>query len=365
MPLPGSTAVSDVGPVERVGLIVIAATGSRLAVSSPAPAPAASPRAGAILIIVPESGMNTTEPKAILTIAMMAAFADGRDSEVERGALRRMTDSFGPEAGINLWEIYQDVVTRRRPLGEIAAQLVTPEARTMAYDMAASVCEADGSVNGPEAQFLDALRKALNLQEVAAPAAAPPVIEDPAPGPDAPSATLEPVDTGAIDKMIINYAILNSALELLPGGLATIAILPLQMRMVYRIGKKYGFSLDRGHIRDFLATAGVGLAAQAVENVARHLLGGLAGGLLGGMGRMVVGAGTGAAFTFAGTYAIGQLANRYYAGGRRMESSVLRDTYTRLLAEGRDLFGQHAGAVQARAGTLNPADVIHLARSPR
>jgi uncharacterized protein (DUF697 family) len=164
--------------------------------------------------------------------------------------------------------------------------------------------------------------------------------------------------------MVINYSILNGALELLPHNLATMAIVPLQMRMVYRIGHRYGYTLDRGHIRDFLATAGVGLAAQAVEGMARRFLGGLAGQLLGGVGRAVVGAGTGAAFAFAGTYAIGQLANRYYAGGRKMDTAVLRDTYARLLAEGRTLFSQHAGAVQSRASTLRPTDVIDLVRNP-
>jgi len=99
--------------------------------------------------------------------------------------------------------------------------------------------------------------------------------------------------------------------------------------------------------------------------MARRFLGGLAGQLLGGAGRLIVGAGTGAAFAFAGTYAIGQLANRYYAGGRKMDTAVLRDTYARLLTEGKSLFGQHAGAVQSRARTLNPADVIDLVRNPR
>jgi uncharacterized protein (DUF697 family)/tellurite resistance protein len=322
--------------------------------------------------------MNTTEQKAVLTIAMMAAFADGENSEAERTALRSMAESFGPDAGINLWEIYQDVVTRRCALSEVAAQLVTPEARTMAYDMAAGVCEADGTVNYRERAFLDSLHAALNLgatasvplgSAVAAPASSsaappPPMSAAPSAEPGTVPPLLEPVDTEAIDKMIINYSILNGALELLPHGLATMAIVPLQMRMVFRVGKKYGYALDRGHIRDFLATAGVGLAAQAVENVARQILGGLAGRLLGGPGRLLVGTGTEAAFAFAGTYAIGQLANRYYAGGRKMESAVLRDTYARLLAEGKGLFGRHAGDVQSRARTLNPTDVINLVRNP-
>ena len=311
--------------------------------------------------------MNTSEQKAVLTIAMMAAFADGENSEVERTALRSMAESFGPDAQVNLWDIYQDVVDRRRPLSDVTAQLVTPEARAMAYDMATGVCEADGTVNDRERAFLDSLRGALNLGAATSPPP-PPASAAPAAGPGAVPPLLEPVDTGAIDKMIINYSILNGALELLPHGLATMAIVPLQMRMVYRIGKRYGYALDRGHIRDFLATAGVGLASQAVESAARRVLGGLGGSLLGGLGRAVMSVGASGAFGafgFAGTYAIGQLANRYYAGGRKMDTAVLRDTYARLLTEGRGLFSQHAGAVQARASTLNPADVINLVRNPQ
>jgi uncharacterized protein (DUF697 family)/tellurite resistance protein len=309
--------------------------------------------------------MNLSEQKAVLTVAMMAAFADGENSEVERTALRHMTESFGPESQVNLWEIYQDVVTRRRPLGEVVAGLTSPEARAMAFDMASGVCEADGTVNERERAFLDSLRAALNLASSAVP---PPLVSPPpsaqAGAPGVPPPRLEPVDSEAIDKMILNYSILNGALEILPHDLATMAIVPLQMRMVYRIGERHGYPLDRGHIRDFLATAGVGLAAQAVENVARRLIGGLAGSLFGGLGRAVVGVGTGGSVGFAGTYAIGQLANRYYAGGRKMETAVLRDTYSRLLVEGKGLFGQHAGAVQARASTLRPGDVIDLVRNP-
>lgn len=40
---------------------------------------------------------------------------------------------------------------------------------------------------------------------------------------------------------------------------------------------------------------------------------------------------TGMAFSFATTYALGQLAKRYYAGGRVMSTELLRDTFQDLL----------------------------------
>jgi len=106
--------------------------------------------------------MNISEQRAVLTIAMMAAFADGENSEVERAALRRMAESFGPDSPVNFWEIYQDVVARRRPLDAVIADLASAEARTMAFDMAAGVCEADGTVNEKERAFLEDLRNVLN-----------------------------------------------------------------------------------------------------------------------------------------------------------------------------------------------------------
>ena len=71
-----------------------------------------------------------------------------------------------------------------------------------------------------------------------------------------------------LDKSILNYSILNGALELLPQSMASMAIIPLQMKMVYRIGKSYGYELDRGHIKDFLATAGIGMASSRLSSTA-------------------------------------------------------------------------------------------------
>lgn len=306
--------------------------------------------------------MTATEQKSALTLAMMAAFSDGEKSEVERSALKQMVESFGATPSINLFEAYQDALGQRRPLSDIAAELTSPAARQFAYEAALGVCESDGPLNPREQAFLAQLRTALHTEN--APLSLVTVDTPPSPAATLPAvaAVASSANSEAIDKMVLNYAILNGALELLPQNLATMAIVPLQMKMVYRIGQRHGYSLDRGHIRDFLATAGLGLGAQAVENLARKLVGNLAGNLLGGLGRGMVKTGTGAAFTFASTYAIGQLANRYYAGGRTMSSALLRDTYTKLADDGRRLFGQHESAIATRARTLSPTEIMNLAR---
>ncbi len=333
--------------------------------------------------------MTDSEKRSLLAVVLLAAFADGAKDDRERAAVRRVAESLGAGdgGGVNLWTIYQEVIARKVGLDQAAAGLTTPESRLLAYEMAVGVCDTDGPPNPAEAAFLAQLRRTLGLDgnagtapidaegadlAAAVPAASVPPAPPPplpAPAPVAAPPRLVPVDTAALDKMVLNYAILNSALELLPQSLASMAILPLQMKMVYRVGKQHGYALDRGHIRDFLATAGVGLASQAVEGYARKLLGGLVGkalggGMIGGLARGTTKAATGAAFTFATTWALGQLANRYYAGGRKMETAVLKDTYARLLADGQSLFSTHAGSIQQRAATLSPTEVINLVREP-
>jgi uncharacterized protein (DUF697 family) len=173
------------------------------------------------------------------------------------------------------------------------------------------------------------------------------------------AASPRPADA-ALDQTILNYSILNGALELLPQSLSTVAILALQMKLVYAVGKAHGHELDRGHIKEFLAAAGVGLASQAVEGYLVRLSRGLLGKVAGGVGRAVGGQAASSLMSFATTYALGQVAKRYYAGGRRLSTEQLRESFQGLLGEGRSLQQKYLPEIQRRAATLAPADVMKL-----
>jgi hypothetical protein len=163
-----------------------------------------------------------------------------------------------------------------------------------------------------------------------------------------------------MDKAILDAAILNGAIELLPESLATMAIIPLQMKLVYRIGKSYGYELDRGHIKDFLATAGVGLTSQYLEQAGRKLLGGLlrsvGGGLLGGIGKQAVSSG----MSFASTYALGHVARHYYADGRTLNAQMLRDAFSEMLSEAKNVQARYLPQMQAQARTLDAGRLLNL-----
>ena len=306
--------------------------------------------------------MIEQEQKAILTACLMAAFADGNKHGRERAEIKSIAESLAGEASINLSALVQDVLLKRASLPELAAALSTPQSRQLAYEMAVCVCDADGAQSPAEREFLAALRGALGTDAGAAElfaAEAEKIAEVPV-VPATPIAAASTLSREEMDKAILDAAILNGAIELLPESLATMAIIPLQMKLVYRIGQSYGYELDRGHIKDFLATAGVGLTSQYLEQAGRKLLGGLlrgvGGGLLGGLGKQAVSSG----MSFASTYALGQVARHYYAGGRTLNAQMLRDAFSEMLGEAKTLQSRYLPQMQAQARTLDAGRLLNL-----
>lgn len=306
--------------------------------------------------------MNEQERKAVLTVCLMAAFADGSKHERERAEVRNIAESLAGEASINISGLVQDVLLKRASLSEVAAMLVTPESRQLAFEMAVCVCDADGAQSPAEHEFLETLRSTLGLDATRAGNFSMQA-ETIASAPLAPAAAVTAASTMTreeMDGVILKASILNGAIELLPESLATMAIIPLQMKLVYRIGKSYGYELDRGHIKDFLATAGVGLTSQYLEQAGRKLLGGLlrsvGGGLLGGLGKQAVSSG----MSFASTYALGHVARHYYAGGRTLNAQMLRDAFNDMLGEAKKLQGRYLPEMQAQARTLDAGSLLSL-----
>ncbi len=314
--------------------------------------------------------MDSSTQRAILNVMIHAALVDGQKSESERNAIRDVAESLtGQAGGAALAGVYQDVLLKRVPLQQAIGTLRALEHRQLAYEMAVCVCDADGVQSPAEREFLSSLRNVLGLvadgpamhgaaaaDSIAAAAASASVVGA------APATVTPTVRDAELDKSILNYSILNGALELLPQSWASMAIIPLQVRMMYKIGKAHGIEMDQGHIKEFIATIGVGLTSQYVEQIGRKLVGGLvgaaAGRLLGGLS----GAATGMAFSFATTYALGQVAKRYYAGGRVMSTELLRRTFQETLGSAKSMQQQYLPAIRDRASTLSASEVIELVR---
>ena len=138
------------------------------------------------------------------------------------------------------------------------------------------------------------------------------------------------MDRAALDNSVKNYAMLCGALELLPQSWASMAIIPLQVKMVYGIGQAHGAQLDAAMVKEFIAAAGVGLTSQYVEQFGRKLLGGLLGSVL----------------------------------GSKMSTQLLRDTFQGLLGPARQMQTTLLPQIQERARTLDVSKVLDMVRQP-
>ena len=297
--------------------------------------------------------MNATDHAPLIAIAMLASRADGRTDTKERQAVDAVVARIGnPDVS----RLAEQVATGNLRVADLASRLSDDEARHTAYRGALGIINADGVATPSELAFLAELRTALGFSEAdvaeagrtAGALAGAPVAE---------------VHTGTppgaeLDEHILQQAILTGALEILPDQLATIAVLPLQLRLVYQIGQRHGQKLDVNQVKDLAATLGIGAVAQSLESVAMKLVGGLAGGLLGGLGRGAARVATGAVVTFATTYALGHTAEVYYQQGRNLSANDLRALFDRFQNDAKTIYPKVEQQIRTQASTLNLQKVL-------
>jgi len=308
--------------------------------------------------------MELAQARAIMAIALMAALADGRNNERERAEWRRVADALGGE--LDLAASFTQVIERRVSLEGLLPVLATPQARRLAFELAVGVCDADGLRNEAETRFLAELGQRLGLDQ-------PAIVETAMAADQLATQPLTPVDSAATvsaatqadnvhseaatDRLILDASVLNGALEMLPQSLASMAIIPLQIGLVHRIGRMYGAQADKAQIRELLTTLGVGITGQYLDQIARRLLRGWFGG---GPVAALAGGTTGSMLSFATTYAIGHVASRYYAEGRAMSTELLQRAFAELRQKAETLCAQYLPQIEERARSLDPARIVQL-----
>jgi uncharacterized protein (DUF697 family)/tellurite resistance protein len=328
--------------------------------------------------------MERRELEAMGAICVMAALADGDKSGVERERIRSVLEGMGGEAAKPMATACKRVLLQETTLEEEVSALRSEPMRRLAFEMAVAVCDADGAHDAAEAAFLERLRALVGLpaaeaavvvreaDALATSSLAPPALPAFATAGSSAALAPPPLPTAAgaantardaeIDSNVLKYAILAGGLELLPQTMATMAIVPLQMKMVHGVGKSCGVSLDRGSIKEMLGVVGVGAASQVVESFARELVGGLAKKFLGKKAAKVAGVATGAAMTFATTWALGMVAKQYYAGGRKLSSIDLRALFGRELERAKSLYPAHQGDIERSARTTDVSSLLGMLR---
>lgn len=313
--------------------------------------------------------MNQQDAEAIVSIAAMAATADGYQDEHELAQTVAAAQRLGLTGAAAAVEAS---AAGQTSLLQLADGLSSPEAKQAAYDVAIAVCNAGGPANPQETTFLRALASALAIDTASTDAAVTAVLASPAMNwappavasqpPAVTSVVAPPVATtsasDALDTHILDQAMLTAALELLPDRLANIAILPLQLRLVRYIGMQSGQQTDANQIKDLAAVFGLGAAAQVMESVIRKAFGGIAGSLLGGMFGGSAGVAAGGVVTFASTYALGHAATQYYKQGRSLSTTDLKALFARFQTDATTMYPTVQGRIATLAQGTNLASIM-------
>ena len=308
--------------------------------------------------------MTPTDAEVIITIAAQAAMADGTRSATELNEIASAAKRLGLA---NADTVVQQAALAPEDLRALAASLSSDAARRAAYEIAVAVCNAEGVAGAKEIAFLQTLSGALGTGVATAEMSAIASVATltgqvlPPPMPTTATPSQAPVP-GELDAMILDQAILTAALEVLPDRLSNMAILPLQLRMVYTIGQRHGQQLDAAQVKDLAATFGISAAAQFMESIVRKAFGSLAGGLLGNMLGGATGMAAGAAVTFAATYALGHASTQYYSQGRQLSTADMKALFTRFQKEAETIFPKVQERVQTVARTTNLQSVLGTLR---
>lgn len=304
--------------------------------------------------------MNQSDREPIIAIALLAALCDGQTTDKEKAQLERSLKELGASSAE---QMAAQVAAGQLRLHDITGRLSDDEARRLAYETATIVCHSDGPINDLETRFLGELRTGLGIDEATAATLqdGARAASNAAPLPVQVHAG-EPPGVEGLDEWIQQQAIIAAGLELLPERLANLAILPVQLNLVYRVGQRHGQRLDADQAKDLLGVLGIGAAAQVVEGTVRKLFGGIGKGLLGGVLGGAAGIAAGAAVTFATTYALGHVAKQYYAQGRSLSASDLKQLFARFQEEAKALFPKVQSQVQAQARSLNLQSLLSALR---
>jgi tellurite resistance protein/uncharacterized protein (DUF697 family) len=295
--------------------------------------------------------MTPSEAEAVVGIATLAALADGQQDAQETTAIATVVAQLGLST-----DVAQRAASGQVQVSDLATALASDESRQAAYDAALAVCNSDGDISRSERTFLSQLAVTL---KIAAPNAMLPVSAVSMTNASAPPTGAAP---GELDNHILDQAILTAAMEILPDRLASMAILPLQMRMVYGIGQRHGQTLDAKQITDLAATFGIGAVAQVFEKVIRRTLGGFAGGLLGGLLGGATGVAAGAAVTFAATYALGHASEQYYAQNRSLSVGDMKALFTKFQGDAAQIYPRVQDRIAQRASSTSLSSVMQSIR---
>lgn len=265
--------------------------------------------------------------RAQFRVLVALAKADGRLEGTELTTLREVLGAHGAE--LDGW--LTDTIDVDAELGQL-----TWEQRTSLYHSGFALAYADGNASVDEVNLLRRILpdhgEASIGRQVLGEAADTLLPARILPEPDPARRDME------ITEDILKYSALSAVAGAMPlpgiGVVADLAVIAIQTKMVHDIGQYCGHSLDQKAIRGFMGSVMGSLGLRiAVNNLARLVP----------VWGSVFSAGT----SFATTFALGKVAQRYFEAGKTLDETELRGLFAQQRSAGAVAFESHKDRVDA------------------
>jgi len=289
-------------------------------------------------ILAPAMSIRETEAVASLKILAALARADGSVHHDERKSLAAALDSLELDEPIAIDDLLAGA--ERVDVAAELARLESPEAREQIYRSAWFMAYADGACTAEEQAILELVARTTGttdeqraaLERIFAPSrpSLVPIKVEPIADPEKRKAQ--------VTRDIYKYGALTAALGAFPiPGLAIatdLGVIALQLKMIRDIGGYWGHAVDRNAAKSMLYGLGLGTGARlAVSNLAK---------LLPGWGIAI-----GAASSFASTYALGRVLEKFFAEGAKVDIASLKGDFAVASKEGKATFAARGDDIRA------------------
>ena len=293
-----------------------------------------------------ESAINREEILASLMILIQVAIADNHIDEQEKAILEEAIAALELEEEITLERLLEEHISINDLLNKINSPLIKEQLYQSAYIMA----KADSDVSRPETELLQTLQDKFALADGTVEKLT--AIVDAAQNMSI-SEQMEAIADPDKRELAVNtnvrlFAIMHAVGGAMPTpGFATVSHLMIykdQVELVQKIGKIWGYPANHAS-PDFnkvvFGSVGATAARIALSNIV--LLIPVAGSIISGS----------AAFSM--TWAIGNLANQYFAEGCEMDDVTLAELFANAKSEGKRTFQDLQKAIADKQKELSPA----------
>jgi uncharacterized protein (DUF697 family) len=273
------------------------------------------------------------------------AKADGQILDEESSGLAEAIAEINLPEGVTV----ESLLAEQTDVDELLSRITSTTAQEFVYQSAYTMANIDGNCSIEEQQLLDKIAKTFARFGLWKPEERVHDLQCKAERIPFPAQVKQIADSTKreieVDNEIRDFCFLNAVLGAFPfPGIAIAVDLYIywsQLDMVQNIGERWGYSRSQADLKKaFFGSIGWTGARIAVSNLAKLV--------------PVFGSAVGATTAFASTWAIGKVANQYFASDCQMDAMSLKQAFKAAKQEGETVYKQNEAAIAAKQKELEP-----------